>query len=169
VPITDKRLVGAPSRRDDGAGDRGVEIDLNNRQIHLENVVKVYGGSGGSKTVLDGVDFRVSKGEFVALVGPSGCGKSTLLRLILGQEEPTSGLLLLDGEPIGYPDPSRGIVFQQYSLFPNLTVIENILAGHRLSTSFSEWRRRKAEIRDRALEYLETAQLQAAIPHLEGH
>jgi NitT/TauT family transport system ATP-binding protein len=160
VPPTHTGPVGAPCRPGDGAGERGVEVDPSNRQLHLENVVKVYSGPEGPKIVLDDVDLRVSKGEFVVLVGPSGCGKSTLLRLILGQEEPTSGSLFLDGEPIGYPDPSRGIVFQQYSLFPNLTVIENILVGHRLSTPFSEWRRRKAEIRDRALEYLKTAQLQ---------
>jgi NitT/TauT family transport system ATP-binding protein len=160
VALTNTGPVGASGRRDDAAAERGVEVDPNNRQLHLENVVKVYDGSDGPRTVLDGVDLRVSKGEFIALVGPSGCGKSTLLRLILGQEEPTSGALFLDREPIGYPDPSRGIVYQQYSLFPNLTVIENILEGHRLSTPFSEWRRRKAEIRDRAVEYLETAQLQ---------
>jgi NitT/TauT family transport system ATP-binding protein len=147
-------LVGAPGLHGDAAG-----ADPNGRQLHLENVVKVYDGSDGPKTVLDGVDLRVTKGEFVALVGPSGCGKSTLLRLILGQEEPTSGALLLDAEPIGYPDPSRGIVYQQYSLFPNLTVIENIMEGHRLSTPMSEWRRLKPEIRDKAEAYLKTAQL----------
>ncbi len=164
----DMDLAGPPGRRDDAAGKRGVELDPNSRQIHLENVVKVYDGSDGPKTVLDDIDFRVSKGEFVALVGPSGCGKSTLLRLILGQEEPTSGTLFLDGAPIGYPDPSRGIVYQQYSLFPHLTVIENLLEGHRLSTPFSEWRRRKAEIRDQAMEYLKTAQLQEH-PHKYPH
>jgi NitT/TauT family transport system ATP-binding protein len=157
---TDTGLVGLPGPRNDAAGTRGFGLDPNNRQLHLENVVKVYDGSDGPKTVLDGVDMRVSRGEFVALVGPSGCGKSTLLRLILGQEEPTNGALFLDGEPIGYPDPSRGIVYQQYSLFPNLTVIENTMEGHRLSMRLSDFRRRKAEIRDRAEAYLKTAQLQ---------
>jgi NitT/TauT family transport system ATP-binding protein len=157
---TNRGVAVASCQHNDTAGKRGAEHDPNNRQLHLENVVKVYDGSDGPKTVLDGVDLRVTKGEFVALVGPSGCGKSTLLRLILGQEEPTSGALFLDGEPIGYPDPTRGIVYQQYSLFPNLTVIDNIMEGHRLSMPLSEWRRRKAEIRSRAEEYLKTAQLQ---------
>jgi NitT/TauT family transport system ATP-binding protein len=134
--------------------------DTGKLKLHLDKVLKVYVGSDGPKTILDRIDLQVTKGEFVTLVGPSGCGKSTLLRLILGQEEPTSGALLLDGEPIGYPDPTRGIVYQQYSLFPNLTVIENIMEGHRLSLPRAEWRRRKAEIRDKAEAYLRTAQLQ---------
>jgi NitT/TauT family transport system ATP-binding protein len=138
----------------------GAQHSASALQLHLDKVVKVYRGSEGPKTILDRVDLQVTKGEFVALVGPSGCGKSTLLRLILGQEEPTSGALLLDGEPIGNPGPTRGIVYQQYSLFPNLTVIENVMEGHRLSLRHSEWRRRKAEIRDRAEGYLRTAQLQ---------
>jgi NitT/TauT family transport system ATP-binding protein len=160
MTLTNAGMARASGQPDAAAEQRSAKLDPNDRQLHLENVVKVYDGSDGPKTVLDGVDVRVSKGEFVALVGPSGCGKSTLLRLILGQEEPTSGALLLDGEPIGYPDPTRGIVYQQYSLFPNLTVIENIMEGHRLSMPWSEWRHRKAEIQDRAEAYLKTAQLQ---------
>src|ERR1700730_8308662 len=142
-------LVETPGRSTETSG-----ADPSHRQLHLEGVVKVYDGSDGPKTVLDGVDLRVSKGEFVALVGPSGCGKSTLLRLILGQEEPTSGELLLDGGLIGYPDPSRRIVYHQNSLFPNRTVIENIMEGDRLSTPMSEWRRRKVESREKAEAYL---------------
>ena len=137
-----------------------VMINKNSHQLLLEDVVKVYGRSNDRKIVLDNVDLRVSKGEFVALVGPSGCGKSTLLRLILGEEEPTSGLLYLDGEILGYPDPSRGIVYQQYSLLPHLTVLGNIMLGHRLSMRWSEWRRCKSEIRAQAEEYLKTAQLE---------
>ena len=160
MTVANTGMAAAPLTASNAAGKPGAALDPNDRQLHLENVVKVYRGSDGPKTILDGVDVRVTKGELVALVGPSGCGKSTLLRLILGQEEPTSGALFLDGEPIGYPDPTRGIVYQQYSLFPNLTVVENIMAGHRLSMPSSEWRRRKAEIRSRAEEYLKTAQLQ---------
>ena len=135
-------------------------IDKNSHQLLLEDVVKVYGGLHDRKTVLVNVDLRVSKGEFVALVGPSGCGMSTLLRLILGEEEPTSGSLYLDGEVLGYPDVSRGIVYQQYSLFPHLTALGNIMLGHRLSMGWSEWRRSKSEIRDKAEAYLKTAQLE---------
>ena len=149
-----------PSPHYDVVSKKKVVIDQNSHQLLLEDVVKTYDGAAGPKTVLDNVDLRVSKGEFIALVGPSGCGKSTLLRLILGQENPTSGSLYLDGEALGYPDSSRGIVYQQYSLFPHLTVLGNITLGHRLSMGWSDWRRCKADIRDKAQEYLKTAQLE---------
>jgi ABC-type oligopeptide transport system ATPase subunit len=87
--------VVVPAQRYDTVSHHNVELDPKRHQLHLQDVVKVYKGSDGPKTVLDNVDLQVSEGEFVALVGPSGCGKSTLLRLILGQEEPTSGALYL--------------------------------------------------------------------------
>ena len=98
--------------------------------LHAENVHKRY----GEKIVLDDVDLSVRAGEFVTVVGPSGCGKSTLLRLIVGQERPTSGDLFLDGQRIGLPDSNRGIVYQKYSLFPHLTVLENVLLSDKLQT-----------------------------------
>lgn len=91
--------------------------------LHIEDVYKEY----GEKRVLGNIDLRVSTGELVTVVGPSGCGKSTLLRLILGQERPTTGNILINGEPVDLPDENRGIVYQHYSLFPNLTVIENVM------------------------------------------
>ena len=74
----------------------------------IEDVYKSY----GSKTILDNIDLTVSESTFCTVVGPSGCGKSTLLRLILGQESADSGRILLDGQPIGFADDRRGIVFQ---------------------------------------------------------
>ncbi len=136
-----------------------VTLDPKDHLLYIENVVKVYPSKDGPKTVLDNVDLRVSPGEFISLVGPSGCGKSTLLRLILGSEDPTGGKMRLDGEPIGFPDPTRGIVDQKYALFPHLTVLENTLLPHRLKLPFLEWRRRKRELIAQAEHYLETAQL----------
>lgn len=74
--------------------------------LWIEDVYKIY----GDKVVLDDIDLGVAAGEIVTVVGPSGCGKSTLLRLILGQEFPTRGSILLEGQPIGFADPTRGIV-----------------------------------------------------------
>ena len=74
--------------------------------------------------------------EFVTIVGASGCGKTTFLRLLLGTEQPTRGQILIDGQPIRpEPDPSRGVVFQRYSLFPHLTVIDNLIFGLELKRS----------------------------------
>jgi NitT/TauT family transport system ATP-binding protein len=84
----------------------------------------------GDKVVLEHMDLDVEAGSFVSIVGPSGAGKSTLLRIILGQEAPTQGTILLDGEPLA-PEcgPDRGVVFQRYSVFPHLTVLRNTMFG----------------------------------------
>jgi ABC-type nitrate/sulfonate/bicarbonate transport system ATPase subunit len=81
------------------------------------------------RPVLDGISFSVAAGELVSLIGPSGCGKSTLLRLIAGLESPDSGELLIGSEKITQPGAERGLVFQDPSLFPWLTVRRNIEAG----------------------------------------
>ncbi|KKU51848.1 MAG: nitrate/sulfonate/bicarbonate ABC transporter ATP-binding protein [Candidatus Sungbacteria bacterium RIFCSPLOWO2_01_FULL_47_32] len=113
--------------------------DLNKKLLYMENVYKDY----GKKRVLDNIDLSVESGEFCTLVGPSGCGKSTLFRLILGEERPTSGEILIDGIPVGYPDKTRGIVYQKYSLYPNLRVVENILLGPKLASGAVRWLAKK--------------------------
>jgi NitT/TauT family transport system ATP-binding protein len=123
--------------------------------LHVDNVYKQY----GEKVVLDNIDLSVSAGELCTVVGPSGCGKSTLLRLILGQEQPTQGELYLDGHSIGLPDMQRGVVFQKYSLFPHLTVLENVTLGRRLPRGYFENRRRKNEYKDEASHFLERVSL----------
>jgi NitT/TauT family transport system ATP-binding protein len=101
--------------------------------LYLEDIQKSY----GNKLVLADIDLAVRAGEFCTVVGPSGCGKSTLLRLILGQENPSAGKLIIDGEPKTLrPSPERGIVYQKYSLFPHLTILKNIMLGEQLSLPF---------------------------------
>ena len=84
--------------------------------------------NAGTEALHD-VSFDVKDGEFVCLLGPSGCGKTTLLRIIAGLETQTSGEITLNGVPITGPDPKRGMVFQQYSLFPWRTVMDNVTFG----------------------------------------
>jgi NitT/TauT family transport system ATP-binding protein len=83
----------------------------------------------GKNRVLYDVNLKIARGEIVALVGPSGCGKSTLLRAILGTHPPMSGEVLMEGHEVHEPGRDRGIVYQRYSLFPNLTAIENVAFG----------------------------------------
>jgi NitT/TauT family transport system ATP-binding protein len=98
--------------------------------IAAENVHKRYDASDGAgTTALAELSFSVDHGEFVTVVGPSGCGKTTLVRLVGGFEAPTSGQLLVDGAPVTGPAPSRAMVFQEYHLFPWLTVRENVAFG----------------------------------------
>ena len=95
-------------------------------KILIEQVNKVFHTKGGSLTALQDVSLSVGYNEFVALVGASGCGKSTLLRIIAGLETMSSGKVLVDDTPIRGPGKDRAVVFQDYSLYPWLTVLENI-------------------------------------------
>lgn len=117
----------------------------------------------GDKVVLERVSLAIGAGEFVSVVGPSGAGKSTFLRLILGQEGPSRGQVLLDGTPLE-PEcsPDRGVVFQRYSTFPHLTALGNVLFGLEcarapLSARLFGGARRKA--RDEAAAMLEAVGL----------
>lgn len=123
--------------------------------LHIQDVYKIY----GSKVVLDNVDLSVARGEFCTVVGPSGCGKSTLLRLILGQERPTRGGLFIDGCPAESADSERGIVYQKYSLFPHLTVLENVLLGKELCAGIVERFRKHKTFKEEAMHFLEKVRL----------
>ncbi|HRJ60593.1 MAG TPA: ABC transporter ATP-binding protein [Azospirillaceae bacterium] len=94
--------------------------------VELKNVFKHFGDGADRSEVLHGVDLAIEEGEFVAVVGFSGSGKSTLVNLIAGLQKPDQGEALMKGQPIQGPGPDRGVVFQNYSLMPWLTVAENI-------------------------------------------
>ena len=130
-------------------------------KIRFEQVRKEFairrenGGPARRFTALDDITLDVKSGEFLALVGPSGCGKSTLLDLLGGLETPTSGRILLDGRPILGPARDRGIVFQQYALFPWRTAVQNVEFGLDIAGLKSKARREKA------LHYLDLVGLSA--------
>lgn len=99
-------------------------------EVELRDVSVSYpAGKEGSKTVLSKLNLKVAAGEFIAVLGETGCGKSTLLRLILGQEFPTGGAIEVDGKPVTSIDARCGYVPQKYSLFPDRTVLGNVMYG----------------------------------------
>lgn len=100
--------------------------------ISFKNVWKEY----GDHVVLERIDLNIAPRSFVTLVGPSGCGKTTFLRMLLGDDEPTRGEILVDGKPLKCePDKDRGVVFQRYSVFPHLTVLGNVMLGREFGQS----------------------------------
>jgi NitT/TauT family transport system ATP-binding protein len=98
-------------------------------RIRIRGVTKHFGLDGRSVPVLVGVDLDVAERELVCLLGPSGCGKSTLLNIVAGFIPPTEGAVLVDGRPVTGPGADRGVVFQEYVLFPWLTVEGNVEFG----------------------------------------
>ena len=112
--------------------------------IKFENIVKNY----GRNVVLKNINLEIEKGQLVTLLGPSGCGKSTLLRCLAGLEEVTEGKIFLDGRNITNVNPRErdmGMVFQQYSLFPNMTVLENVEFGMKLKKTDKNEMKERAE------------------------
>jgi len=126
------------------------------KKLEIKDLYKSYGG----RVILDNIDLSVASGELCTVVGPSGCGKSTLLRMILGQEPADAGEVKLDGQAVSHPDTQRGIVYQKYSLFPNRTVLDNVLLG-KVFTREQWWNpfSRKKEHTEEAMSYLERVRL----------
>jgi NitT/TauT family transport system ATP-binding protein len=99
--------------------------------LSISQVAKTFPGVGGGTTALQATDLSVAENDFITILGPSGCGKSTLLRMVAGLDTPTTGEIRLDGKPVTGPGADRGMVFQSYTLFPWLTVLQNVCFGLR--------------------------------------
>jgi NitT/TauT family transport system ATP-binding protein len=124
-------------------------------RVGLKNIIVSYGTNGNRTVALDNVSLCVDDGDFVSLIGPSGCGKSTLLDLVAGLRKPTSGQVLVDGHEINGPGPDRGVVFQDYSLFPWMSALENV----RFAIEHSKDKPTKEESLAKANRYLEVVGL----------
>jgi NitT/TauT family transport system ATP-binding protein len=141
--------------------DQPLAKDRRSLALDIRNVSHHYQLSGERLDVISDLSLTVSPGEFVAFLGPSGCGKSTLLRLAAGLEEPSSGQILEDGRPIGKPDPSRILVFQDATLFPWRTVWRNVATGLEARGLLARERHRV----DEALALVKLEKFGAAYPH----
>ena len=127
-------------------------------KLRVENLDKRFFDHGRRVTALLDVNLDIQSGECVTIVGASGCGKSTLLRMLAGLEEVTSGKIFVDGNPVTGPGVDRAMVFQHYSLYPWLTVLDNILFSHRFKANRELFS--KEEARARANTLLKTVGLE---------
>lgn len=121
--------------------------------IELRDVSKAFyadRAKSRARVALDRVSLEIERGEFVSLIGPSGCGKTVTLSMIAGFAQPTVGEVLFEGEAVCGPDPRRGVVFQEYSLLPWLTVEQNVFRGEKLDAKNRERHRLGRDGRTRA-------------------
>ena len=103
--------------------------------LRFDRVSLEYASPAGALKVVDDVSYEIGDREFVSIIGPSGCGKTTMMNMAAGFVRPTSGTVLLRGAPVAGPGPDRGVIFQEYGVFPWLTVRENIAFGLKLGAS----------------------------------
>ena len=137
-------------------------------RLRFENVHVDFPTANGPMRVVDGIDLDIRQGEFVSIIGPSGCGKTTLLNIVGGFVKPTRGRVLLDDVPIEGPGPDRGVIFQEYGIFPWLTVRGNIEFGLRLAAARVSGAQR-TEIVDRYMALMGLADFADHHPkHLSG-
>ena len=128
-------------------------------KVRIDKVKKIFNTRNGEMVALNGVSLDIMENEFICVVGPSGCGKSTLLNIIAGLLEPTSGKVYCDGEEVVGTGTERGVVFQQYALFPWMTVKKNVMFGLNLKGIKGQ------EAEDIAMKYIKMVQLEDFINH----
>ena len=108
-----------------------------NIKVKIKDLKMVFNTRNGELVALNGINLDIYDNEFICVVGPSGCGKSTLLNIIAGLSRPTSGAVYCDGKEVLGTGTERGVVFQQYALFPWLTVQQNVEFGLKLQKKFT--------------------------------
>ncbi len=126
---------------------------MNSAFLQVQNLAKRFPGKtpGESLTVFENANFSVEKGEFVCIIGHSGCGKSTIMNTLSGLDQPSEGVVIMDGREVSGPSLDRGIVFQNYSLLPWLSALDNVIFGVR--ARWSQWS--KQQVREHSLRYLD--------------
>jgi NitT/TauT family transport system ATP-binding protein len=105
------------------------------QRARFDRVSLEFATPKGKLRVVDDVSYDINDGDFIAVIGPSGCGKTTMMSMLAGFQKPTTGQVLFDGSPVTGPGPERGVIFQEYGVFPWLTVKDNIAFGLKLKTN----------------------------------
>jgi NitT/TauT family transport system ATP-binding protein len=113
-------------------------------RARFDKVSLAFATAAGPLRVVENVSYDIADGEFVAIIGPSGCGKTTMMSMLAGFQQPTTGRVLFDGEPVRGPGPERGVIFQEYGVFPWLTVKQNIAFGLTLQANKANPNQREA-------------------------
>ena len=127
--------------------------------LSLEQLSKVYQQKSGDHVVFDEVNVSIEKGEFVCIIGHSGCGKSTILNILAGLDSPSKGAVIMDGKEVSGPSLERGVVFQNYSLLPWLTTLQNVSFG--VAARFPTWS--KDKVNEHSTKFLEMVELGHAL------
>ncbi|WP_375412107.1 ABC transporter ATP-binding protein [uncultured Bradyrhizobium sp.] len=104
-------------------------------RAQFDRVSLMFDTPKGKLTVVEDVTYDINDGDFIAVIGPSGCGKTTMMNMLAGFQKPTAGTVLFDGQPVRGPGPERGVIFQEYGVFPWLTAKENIAFGLQLKAN----------------------------------
>jgi NitT/TauT family transport system ATP-binding protein len=139
-----------------------------NTRVRFDHVSLEFPTARGPLRVVDDVTYDIADGDFVAVIGPSGCGKTTMMSMLAGFHKPSAGRVLLDGREVEGPGPERGVIFQEYGVFPWLTVEENIAFGLKLKANRTVAAERK-EICRRYLDLMGLSGFAQAYPkHLSG-
>ena len=112
-----------------------MSVATSTKRAQFDHVSLTFDTPKGKLRVVDDVTYDINDGDFIAVIGPSGCGKTTMMSMLAGFQKPTTGKVLFDGAPVNGPGPERGVIFQEYGVFPWLTVKQNIAFGLQLKAN----------------------------------